>query len=315
MPVIKAAGIAYARLRSPDLDVAEQFLVDFGMTRVARTSRALYMRGTDSPHHLHVTELGDPRYLSIAWQAARYEDLVRLAGTHNASGIESIDEPGGGHRVRLVDPMGYTVEVVHGIEQLPALEVKRPEINTGSHELRRKGELYRIPQGPSGVKRIGHAVLMTPDFDRTLDWYRTTLGLLSSDEVWRGDPGHIVGAFNRLDRGEEFVDHHVLYVVRGENTGLNHVSFEVQDFDDVLVGHEHLKARGYRPTWGVGRHALGSQIYDYWFDPWDRVHEHWTDSDRVNASAPAGHGEAGVYTRGPWGPYPPTNGFNTHASP
>jgi catechol 2,3-dioxygenase-like lactoylglutathione lyase family enzyme len=315
MSLIKAAGIAYARLRSPDLDVAEQFLVDFGMVRVARTSRARYMRGTDSPHHIHVTELGDPRYLSIAWQAASHEDLVALAGTTGASGIESIDEPGGGRRVRLIDPMGYTVEVVHGIEPLPALEVKRPEINTGSHELRRKGELYRIPQGPSRVKRIGHAVLMTPDFDRTLGWYRATLGLLASDEVWRGDPSHVVGAFNRLDRGEEFVDHHVLYIVRGENTGLNHVSFEVQDFDDVLVGHEHLKARGYRPTWGIGRHALGSQIYDYWFDPWDRVHEHWTDSDRVNASAPPGYGEAGVYTRGPWGPYPPTNGFNTHASP
>ena len=126
---------------------------------------------------------------------------------------------------------------------------------------------------------------MTPDFDRAVQWYRETLGLLPSDEVFRGEPDHVVGSFNRLDRGAEFVDHHVLYVMRGEKTGLNHISFEVQDFDDVLVGHEHLKASGYRPTWGVGRHALGSQVFDYWFDPWDRVHEHWTDSDRLNASA------------------------------
>jgi hypothetical protein len=146
-------------------------------------------------------------------------------------------------------------------------------------------------------------------------WYRETLGLLPSDEVFRGTPDHLVGSFNRLDRGAEFVDHHVLYVMRGEKTGLNHISFEVQDIDDVLVGHEHLKSAGYRPTWGVGRHALGSQVFDYWFDPWDRVHEHWTDSDRLDASAPAGFGEAGIYTRGPWGPYPPTNGFTTHASP
>lgn len=315
MPAIKAADIAYARLRSPDLDLAEQFLLDFGLVRVERTARALYMRGTDAPHHIHVTELGEPRYLSIAWQASSYDDLVTLSKLSGASGIESPDEPGGARRVRLVDPMGYTVEVVHGMTSLASLEVTRPEINTGCHRLRRKGDLYRIPTGPSVVKRIGHAVLMTPDFERTLSWYRDTLGLLCSDDVWRGTPQHIVGSFNRLDRGDEFVDHHVLYVIRGDKSGLNHVSFEVQDFDDVLVGHEHLRARGYRPTWGIGRHALGSQIFDYWFDPWDRVHEHWTDSDRVNARAPAGYGEAGVYTRGPWGPYPPTNGFNTHASP
>src|SRR5262249_28408624 len=157
-----------------------------------------------------------------------------------ASGIESLDEPGGGRRVRLTDPMGYTVEVVHGIASAPARPVHRPDINIGSERLRRKGELYRVPIGPSHVKRIGHAVLMTPHFERTLAWYRETLGFLCSDEVYRGEPGNLVGSFNRIDRGEEFVDHHVLYVIRGEKTGLNHISFEVQDFDDVLVGHEHL---------------------------------------------------------------------------
>ena len=34
--------------------------------------------------------------------------------------------------------------------------------------------------------------------------------------------------------------------------------------------------------WGIGRHLLGSQVYDYWADPWGRVHEHWADTDRLN---------------------------------
>ena len=34
--------------------------------------------------------------------------------------------------------------------------------------------------------------------------------------------------------------------------------------------------------WGLGRHYLGSQVYDYWADPWGRIHEHWADSDRLN---------------------------------
>ena len=44
MTVIKVKDIAYVRLRAPDLDEAELFLTDFGLTRSARTDTALYMR-------------------------------------------------------------------------------------------------------------------------------------------------------------------------------------------------------------------------------------------------------------------------------
>ena len=60
MAVIKVRDLAYGRLRSPDLDAQEEFLTAFGMVRAARTPTALYMRGTDPVHHLHVTEKGDP---------------------------------------------------------------------------------------------------------------------------------------------------------------------------------------------------------------------------------------------------------------
>ena len=79
MSVIKAFDLAYGRLRSPDLDRQEEFLTDFGMVRADRTKTALYMRGTDAPHHLHVTELGEPRYVGIAVHAAAMEDLERIA--------------------------------------------------------------------------------------------------------------------------------------------------------------------------------------------------------------------------------------------
>src|ERR1700736_1252918 len=119
MPVIKAAHLAYGRLRSPDLDKQEEFLTVFGMVRADRTAKALYMRGTDSPHHIHVTELGDPKYVGIAFHAASMGDLEKLAKAPGATPIETLDEPGGGKRVRLTDPDGFQVEVIHGMAQLP----------------------------------------------------------------------------------------------------------------------------------------------------------------------------------------------------
>ena len=79
MALIKVTDLAYGRLRSPDLDVAEEFLTNFGMVRAARTNTALYMRGTDAPHHIHVTEKGDPGFIGIAYYAASLGDLKKVS--------------------------------------------------------------------------------------------------------------------------------------------------------------------------------------------------------------------------------------------
>ena len=148
MPVIKAADLAYGRLRSPDLDKQEEFLTAFGMVRADRTKNALYMRGTDSPHHIHVTELGEPRYVGIAVHAASMEDLDRVSRVEGASKVENIDEPGGGKRVRLTDPDGFQVEVVYGMQQLPKIPVVRPAVNVGEDNTHRKngGGAHRRPR-------------------------------------------------------------------------------------------------------------------------------------------------------------------------
>jgi len=313
MPVAKVTDIAFGRLQSPDLDLAEEFLADFGMARAARTRDVLYMRGTDAAHHLHVTHRGEPKFLGFAFYASNEEELARLARVEGASPVESLDEPGGGKRVRLRDPHGFQIEAVYGIEKLALLPVRRNVVNTGPEKLRRAGELTRLPHGPAQVKRMGHGVIATSDLPKTLAWYRDTFGLLCSDDVWSGEPANLVSSFNRCDRGDDYVDHHVFFTMKGPKPGLNHFSYEVRDFDDVMMGHEHLKGKGkYKHMWGIGRHRLGSQIFDYWCDPWGRVHEHWTDSDVLNARAAPGLIEAGKGTYAQWGESMPAR-FQTYA--
>ncbi len=314
MSVMKATDIAWGRIRSPDLDKAEEFLLDFGMVRADRTKTALYMRGTDPAHHIHVTELGEPCHVGLAFHASSPDDLEKLARVDGASGVETIDEPGGGRRVRLKDPDGYQVEVVWGLQPLEPIRLARPPLNWGADKLRRRGELFRLTPGPAHVKRIGHGVVATPNFPTMLRWYRETLGLICSDDIFDGDKTNIVGSFNRCDRGDTYVDHHAFFLIKGEKQGLNHLSYEVADFDDVMIGHERMRAKGYEHFWGIGRHQLGSQVFDYWGDPWGRVHEHWTDTDVLNASTPSGLVERGVGTGGPWGESIPMR-FAHHVSP
>jgi len=314
MALIKVKDLAYGRLRTPDLDVAEEFLTHFGMIRAARTPDALYMRGTDPSHHIHVTERGDPAFVGFAYRAASADDLARVAKAPGASAVEEIDEPGGGRRVRLREPNGYQIEVVHGIQPLPVIAVAREAMNTGSEPLRRAGALMRPAKSPAPIKRIGHGVLGTPRVRETVQWFRETLGFICSDDVYAGDKENIIGSFNRCDCGDEYVDHHTLFCVMNERAGLNHMSFEVPDVDAVFMDHEYLTRLGkYEHMWGVGRHLLGSQVYDYWCDPWGRVHERWADTDRLNARSGSNLLPAEAALVSQWGEDPPER-FIKHVS-
>ena len=306
MPVIKVTDMAYGKLWSPDLDAQEEFLTHFGMVKVDRTKHALYMRGTDPAHHIHVTEQGDPGFIGMAYYAASEEDLYKVAQVPGASGVEDIDEPGGGRRVRLKEPNGYQIEVVWGIQQLPAIPVYRDPMNTGTEPLRRAGKLMRLPQDPTPIKRIGHGVMGSPQLKETVQWFRDTLGFICSDDVYVESKDNLIGSFNRCDRGDEYVDHHVFFCIRHEQAGLNHFSFEVHDVDDVFTGHESLEKLGkYEHMWGIGRHLLGSQVYDSWAAPWGRAHERRADTDRLNARSGSNLLPAHEALISQWGEPPP----------
>jgi catechol 2,3-dioxygenase-like lactoylglutathione lyase family enzyme len=315
MSYVKVIDLAFGRLQSPDLDLAEEFLTRFGMQRSERTQDALYMRGTDPNHHIHVTHLGPSKFLGLCFYVRDEDDLKAFAKAPGASGIEHLDEPGGGKRVRISDPFGYQMEVMCGMAQLPALPVRKALINTGDNKYNRAGTLMRLTQGPSQVKRAAHAVILTPDAGEKVKWYREMFGLVCSDEVYAGSRDNVIASFNRVDRGEEFVDHHTFLCIKGPITGLNHLSFEAQDIDDIMLGHQHLQdANKYEHVWGIGRHVLGSQVFDYWKDPWGRVHEHWSDSDVLNIHAPTNYMTPEEGLNSQWGEPAPA-AFIAHAIP
>jgi len=244
--------------------------------------------------------------VGLAYYAASEEDLHKVAQVPGASGVEDIDEPGAGKRVRLKEPNGYQIEVVWGIEQLPLIPVNRDPMNTGTEPLRRAGKLMRLPKDPTPIKRIGHGVMGSPKLKETVQWFRDTLGFICSDDVYVESQDNLIGSFNRCDRGDEYVDHHVFFCIRHEQAGLNHFSFEVHDVDDVFAGHQRLEELGkYEHMWGIGRHLLGSQVYDYWADPWGRVHERWADTDRLNARSGSNLLPAHEALSSQWGGPPP----------
>jgi len=288
---IKILDIAYPRIRAPDLDGMEEFLTDFGMVKVDRTKNALYMRGTGPAHHLHITEKGEPSFVSLAYYARAEDDLHRIADHPDAvSGVHTIDEPGGGKRVLLKEPTnGFNVEIVYGIEELPELPVAYRHPTWPPDVMETIGNPERLRFGPAHVKRLSHGVVSTPHLKPTLSWFRDTLGLLCTDEFYIGDRDNIIGGFYRLDRGDEPVDHHVLNVYwNKDRKGLQHASYVVQDVEDLLIGHSHLVRLGkYHAERGVGYHPPGGQIFDYWINQFGQMHELYLPTQRFTSKDPS----------------------------
>jgi len=305
--MIRVTDIAYVRFRAPDLDQMETFLGEFGMARARRSDDRLYMRGTDARPFVHVTEKGDAGFVGIGFQAESLDDLARLAAEEKAP-IEDHDAPGGGKVLRLRDPDGFLVEIVAGETPSPRLPVVRhPVLNEGEAR-RRVGAPQRLEGGPSQVKRLGHCVINVTDFRKSEAWYKSRFGLVTSDEIELA-PDMPLGAFMRCDRGAIHVDHHTLFLVGTGQPGFNHAAFEVANFDDLMAGHDHLTKAGRRHEWGVGRHLLGSQIFDYWRDPWGHTVEHWTDGDLFNNETPPNKASLADLMAAQWGPdAPPTMG-------
>ncbi len=300
--MIKVKDIAHVRLRAPDLDKMERFLLDFGLARSARSDDALYMRGTDPEHHVHITERGEPGFVGMAFEAASADDLRAVATIDGASDPTPIDEPGGGTRVEFTDPNGFRVEIVHGIQRLDRLPLRpRTGVNDGSTH-GRLGELKRMEPGPGQVKRLGHLVLFVRDFRESEAWYKSRFGFLTSDEAYLGKPEDVIMAFMRCDQGDAHVDHHTFVCAGTGEPGFNHAAFEVEDLDDIMLGHQYLTSRGHEHAQGVGRHLLGSQIFDYWKDPWGNMVEHWTDGDLLTAHTPPATHTVEAALGSQWGP-------------
>jgi catechol 2,3-dioxygenase-like lactoylglutathione lyase family enzyme len=303
MPLIKIEDIAHVRFAAPDLGAMQAFLEDFGLVCETVDGR-LYGKGSDGRPFLHATDPGEPAFLGLGLRAASLADLEKLA-TAEGVAVEALADPGGGHVVRLTDPDGNRVEVVAGQANAAPAAPPAEALRNSSHGQPRARTPVRLAPGPAHVVRLGHCVLNVADFRTSERWYKDRFGLLTSDEIEAG-PGFALGAFMRCDRGDRPTDHHTLFLAQlPQPPGFLHAAFEVAGLDDLMLGHTHLKTRGRDAAWGVGRHILGSQVFDYWRDPWGHELEHWTDGDLFTAADPPGKAGMAELLSVQWGsPHP-----------
>ncbi len=304
-PTARAIELAHVIFERPDPDLAERFLTDLGLVVGDRRADTLYLRGVGPAATCYRVQRGPrARFVGLGLAVASRADLGALAELPGARPIAPSPHPGGGEVVALTDPSGFVVEAVHGRSPVEPLPRRGPlPANLGGARNRVNGG-QRPPVAPPEVIRLGHVVLEVADFQATCGWYTEHFGLVPSDVQVLPDGSPAV-AFLRLDLGDVPADHHTLALAQGFAAAYGHSAYEVVDADAVGMGQRVLRERGWTHAWGIGRHVLGSQIFDYWQDPFGAKHELYCDGDLFTADVPMGVHPVSREAMAQWGPMMP----------
>ncbi|KAF4336948.1 monooxygenase [Fusarium beomiforme] len=309
---IRTTRLVHMRYQHPDLETIRTFLHDFGMLTVKETEDRIWFRGYGVDQYVYYAQKGPKQFLGGTFEVETYDDLVKASKMERASPIQLLaDAPGGGSLVTVYDPEGLPINFIHG--QQPAEMGKMPDklIVNFEDEKPRRRMFQRFGEGPAAVHKLGHYGLCVQDFNTQLDWYTRNFNFVPTDLLYVQDDSNNrreVALFAHIDRGNDCVDHHTIFlstIQAGRKSHVHHCSFEVHDFDTQKLGHQWLAKKGYNSVWGVGRHILGSQIFDYWWDTTGNMVEHYADGDLVNKDTPVSYLPAGNESLAVWGPEVP----------
>ncbi|KIY00985.1 uncharacterized protein Z520_03651 [Fonsecaea multimorphosa CBS 102226] len=314
-PTIKLDRLLYTHYQHPNLEAAYNFYTDFGLYVAERSDNVIYFRGFGEDPYIFVAEKSpdsSKHFVGSGWLLQSQADFDAASRLPGASTIQKSTAPGGGNFVDVKDPLGFNMRLLHGIafrqKEEQRQEKPKPVIFNSWEDKPRKGEFQRFDGGPSKVFKLGHFgfVVDQSQYESTVAWYLNTFGFARSDTLYDSRSGKDIMVFMHIDKGEQFVDHHSIFIQTSphplKTAYPHHSSFEVDNIDTQLLGHYHLEDKGWTNCWGIGRHLLGSQIFDYWFDSSGNVVEHYSDGDVVNNRTPAPRLAATPNSIAIWGP-------------
>ena len=313
---VQLVRLGHVYFEHPNLEVFATFAKDFGFVEQKKIGDTIYYRGYGRDPYVYVatkSKTGRARFMGPAFVARDQKEFYKACQISGANVKSLQDAPGGGQMCTITRPNETFMHIIYGQEErrvdvsesIPSATHESQGPYNGPFEKGRRGQFQRYHTGPALVHKVGHLGYVCKEFDEELQFYTSNFNFVHSDILWHPQFSNIdVLTFMHIDLGKEFSDHHIMFLQRAppevKATYLHHSSYEVADFDTQLIGHEWLAKNKWKSVWGVGRHILGSQIFDYWQDNSGFKIEHYADGDIVNEDTPTRREVAGPISV--WGP-------------
>jgi catechol 2,3-dioxygenase len=240
---------AYVDLVVTDLDRAREFWVDLiGFYVEHEEPDALYLRCYEEfVHHSVVLRVGaKPACARMGFRVRTPDDLDLAERWFAARGCETRRVPAGetiglGEAVRVVDPLGFTVEFVHHMDKVERL-VQRYDLRRGV-----------------AANRLDHINIAIPDVPVAYEYY-TALGFGLSETIEDLSDGTLYAAW--MFRKQTV---HDIAFTLGSGPMLHHVAFAVPESHNILSLCDTIGSRNQARfiERGPGRHGVSNAFYLY----------------------------------------------------
>jgi catechol 2,3-dioxygenase len=257
MSNIRVNGLRGVELAVHDLkETADFYSNAWGLTAVSGDNGVVYMRAAGKEHHvLAIHERPRAGFLAANFAAADRASVDGLHAKARAMGCEIVSAPmelpaiaGGGYGFSVKSPEGQTLNISSDV---------------ATHG---EGDFH----DHSRPQKLSHVVFNVADLDAQERFFTEVLGFRLTDSTARMN-------FIRCSSY-----HHSVALARAQGPSLNHMAYEVSNFDGLMRGAGRMKKHGYKIGWGVGRHGPGNNLFSYFIEPNGFVTEYTAEVDTIN---------------------------------
>jgi catechol 2,3-dioxygenase len=256
MSTAKVTGLRSIELGVRDLNQSAAFYSQiWGLAQVASEGDAVHLRATDAEHHVvTLRERPQAGLLGVHFAASDRAALNSLHAQAKAFGANVTSNPaelpgsaGGGYGFQFRTPEGHVLNVSADVARHP------DTINDRSKPF-----------------KLSHIVLNSAKVGEQTAFFTDLLGFKLSDRT------------HMMDFIRCCADHHSIALAKADGPSLNHMAYEMTNFDGLMRGAGRLKQNGFNLEWGVGRHGPGDNVFSYFIEPNGFVAEYTTDMQQID---------------------------------
>jgi catechol 2,3-dioxygenase-like lactoylglutathione lyase family enzyme len=256
MTSARISGLRSVELGVPNLERSADFYRKiWGLEETAAEGDTIYLRGTGAEHHVvALRQRPKAELLAVHFSASDRHAVTALHAKAKAYGAHGVSEPaefsraaGGGFGFRFKTPEGLPMAI--------------------SADVAQHGEVIADRSRPT---KLTHVVLNSARIDEQTSFFQDVLGFRHSDST------------DMMEFIRCCADHHSIAYARGTGPSLNHMAYEMPNFDGLMRGAGRMKQNGFNIEWGVGRHGPGNNIFTYFVEPNGFVTEYTTEVEQVD---------------------------------
>lgn len=260
-PCFDVAHLGHIELLTNRPQESRDFFVNvYGMTESGREGRSVYLRGWDDYefHTLKLTESDTTGMAHVGYRTSSQAALQRRVGAIEAMGCGlgwTEGDLGHGRSYQFRSPDGHIFEVYYDTRKYEAPDAERPALKNVAQRYHGRG---------AAVRRIDHFNLLATDVSQMRDFMIGALGSRVTEQI-QLDNGRIGGCWFTVNN--KSYDMAVTEDHSGAHGRFHHITYAVDQRDDVLRAADIFLENGVFIETGPHKHAIQGTFFLYVYEP------------------------------------------------